>query len=753
MNESGDISRGTLTEDPQPQVRAVETRLLYENANTGVAVTVVIATLMAYAYWDVVSHAVVVPWLLYMFAVSIVRLALAQQYWRAPSTRLTNGKWNTAFVVGTALAAAGWGAGVIALYRSSSPMNDVLLVFVIGGVMLGSASLLAARPEAFLTFLLPTGLMTSWRIATQGDEEHLIMGFLGVLFTAATIVTTWRFHLAIESSLRLRFANQNLIENLRRAKDVTDALNRELELRVSDRTAKLLEADQRKDEFLATLAHELRNPLAPIRFALEMIKSDAPQATAERARDVIDRQVRQLVRLVDDLLDVSRITAGKIQLRREPLDLARLMATAVESITPLATAAGHTLDVELPAQPISIDGDGVRLGQVFANVLNNAVKFTPRDGRIWFSASQQSDVAFVRIRDTGVGIAADVLPRVFEMFHQGEPVLERSVGGLGIGLTLARRLVEMHNGQIDVRSAGVGQGTEVEIRLPIRAMQTEIPVATQAPVVAIKRRLRVLIVEDNADTAEMMELAVANLGHITRVAHDGASAINAATVFRTTRNLPGHRAAGHEWLCRGKGAASAAAIQSSAYRGGHRLGTGRGPPQSTGSRVRQPFHEASFAVDPQRAAGEDRGTRCGRLPLRLQAAHASRRYWWRVLKVCERRTCEPSSRAPELYAGKPMEPDVGVDAPGAFADAEHGIDDPNRSHEFEILVAALSFNAQADWCAVAGRKIATVEAVSKDGLRMLDLEQIVSLVPAIVRVDDDVARLRRDPAGRFEDPQ
>jgi len=529
--ESGDIALGTLSEDLQPQVRAVETRLLYENANTGVAVTVVIATLLVYAHWDVASHAVVVPWLLYMLVVSVGRWALAQRYWRDPSAEITNGKWNTAFVVGSALGAAGWGAGVIALYRSGSPMNDVLLVFVIGGVMLGSASLLAARPVAFLTFLLPTGLVTSWRIATQGDEEHLIMGFLGALFTAATVVTTWRFHLAIESSLRLRFANQNLIENLKRAKDDTDALNRELELRVSDRTAKLLEADQRKDEFLATLAHELRNPLAPIRFALEMMKSDAPQATAERARDVIDRQVRQLVRLVDDLLDVSRITAGKIQLRREPLDLARLMATAVESITPLATASGQTLDLQLPAQPISIDGDGVRLGQVFANVLNNAVKFTPRDGRIWFSAGQQSDVAIVRIRDTGVGIAADVLPRVFEMFHQGEPVLERSVGGLGIGLTLARRLVEMHNGQIDVRSAGVGEGTEVEIRLPIRAVQTEIPVATQAPVIVTRRRLRVLIVEDNVDTAEMMELAVSNLGHITRVAHDGTSAISAATVF------------------------------------------------------------------------------------------------------------------------------------------------------------------------------------------------------------------------------
>ena len=163
-----------------------------------------------------------------------------------------------------------------------------------------------------------------------------MMGFLAALFTVATLATTWRFHRMIESSFRLRFDNHDLIESLQAAKNHAEALNRDLELRVSDRTAELVEADQRKDEFLATLAHELRNPLAPIRFALESLKAGAPPASAARARDVIDRQVRQLVRLVDDLLDVSRITANKIHLRREPHDLARLMATAVESIMPLA---------------------------------------------------------------------------------------------------------------------------------------------------------------------------------------------------------------------------------------------------------------------------------------------------------------------------------------------------------------------------------------------------------------------------------
>jgi signal transduction histidine kinase/CheY-like chemotaxis protein len=357
-----------------------------------------------------------------------------------------------------------------------------------------------------------------------------MMAFLAALFTVATVLTTWRFHLAMGSSFRLRFANQDLIESLQRAKSETDALNRDLELRVRDRTAKLTEADQRKDEFLATLAHELRNPLAPIRFALEALKVDTPRATAARARDVIERQVGQLVRLVDDLLDVSRITANKIQLRREPLDVARLMTLAVESITPLATAADQTLDLQAPATPILVNGDSARLVQVFTNVLQNAVKFTPRGGHIWFTADQQGSEAVVRIRDTGVGIAPDVLPRVFDMFHQVEPVLDRTTGGLGIGLTLARRLVEMHEGQIGVRSPGPGQGTEVEIRLPITTVAaTAVP--TEPPPVAAGRVLRVLIVEDNLDAAEMLELAVSDLGHDTRLAHDGATAITVASQF------------------------------------------------------------------------------------------------------------------------------------------------------------------------------------------------------------------------------
>ena len=516
----------------QRQVHAAETRLLYDNACTGIVATIVIAALLAYAQWDVKSRSRRV-------GVAALRAAgLRRQIPARPplSARVADATSTAAAGAWHSRSARRWRrpGGLrprSLLYAPARPMNEAFLVFVVGGVMLGGASLLAARPEAFLTFLLPTGLFTALRLASEGDEGHLMMGFLAAVFTAATLTTTWRFHRVIESSFKLRFDNQDLIESLQTAKNQAEALNRELEQRVRDRTAKLMEADQRKDEFLATLAHELRNPLAPIRFALESLKPGTPPATAARARDVIERQVRQLVRLVDDLLDVSRITANKIQLRREPHELARLMETAVESIMPLATAAEQTLDVGVPSTPIHVYGDGTRLVQIFANILNNAVKFTPRGGQIWFTADQQSDEAVVRIRDTGIGIAPDALPRVFDMFQQAEPTLERSAGGLGIGLTLARRLVEMHDGRIDIRSRGPGQGTEVEIRLPIRAAQDAAAVADEQPAAAARHNLRVLIVEDNLDAAEMLDMAVSSLGHVTRLAHDGATAVALATEF------------------------------------------------------------------------------------------------------------------------------------------------------------------------------------------------------------------------------
>jgi len=512
-------------------VHAAEVRLLYENATTGIWASILIALPLAYIQRSVSSPLVISTWLSFMLVVALTRFVIARQYWRDALRESSSQRWKALFVAGTAAAATAWGVAGMLFYDPAQPTSGTFLMFVLGGVMLGGAPILAARPEAFLTFFLPIGLLTSARLAIAGGEEHLMMAFLVGLFTVATIATTWRFHVTIGSSLELRFDNLELVESLSAAKQYTDALNRDLEMRVQDRTAMLTEADQRKNEFLATLAHELRNPLAPIRFALETLKGDSGSGNAVRARDVIDRQVGQLVRLVDDLLDVSRITTGKMMLRREPHDVARLMTTAVESIMPLVTGANHTIEVELPAEACYVDGDGARVVQVFANALNNAVKFTPRGGHIWFTAECRSDEAVVRIRDNGLGIAPDVLPRVFDMFQQAEPILERSTGGLGIGLTLARRLVEMHQGRIEIRSPGLGQGTEVEIRLPTIAAVDEHATAARIPTAAAARSLRVLIVEDNLDAAEMLDMAVSTLGHDTRVANDGVSALALAGQF------------------------------------------------------------------------------------------------------------------------------------------------------------------------------------------------------------------------------
>ncbi len=221
----------------------------------------------------------------------------------------------------------------------------------------------------------------------------------------------------------------------------------------------LREADRRKDEFLAMLAHELRNPLAPIRNALYLMKTPNLDArTIEEARDITERQILHMVRLVDDLLDVSRIMRGKIELRMELIDLSTIVEQAVETARPAVDAQGQELVISLPPEPIRLQADPARLAQVIGNLLQNAAKFSQRAGRIWLSALQDGDEAVIRVRDAGAGIPPELLPRMFDLFAQGDRTLERVQGGLGIGLTVVRRLVEMHGGQVTARSKGAGSG-------------------------------------------------------------------------------------------------------------------------------------------------------------------------------------------------------------------------------------------------------------------------------------------------------
>jgi PAS domain S-box-containing protein len=296
----------------------------------------------------------------------------------------------------------------------------------------------------------------------------------------------------------------------------------------------LQEADRRKDEFLAMLAHELRNPLAAVSNALNILRHpEASSADAERARAVMERQVHHLGRLVDDLLDVSRIMRGHIELRKESVDVATVIGRAVETVQPIIDSRGHNLNVTLPSEPVCLEGDLVRLAQVFGNLLANAAKFTEGRGTIHLNASVEDGEAKVSVRDNGVGIAPEVLPQVFDLFVQADQSIARSRGGLGIGLTIARRLVEMHGGRIAALSAGPGRGSEFVVHLPISA-RTASP-KPREPVPTVHEpspRRRILVVDDNIDAADSLAILLSCSGAEVRVAYDGPSALTAAHDFR-----------------------------------------------------------------------------------------------------------------------------------------------------------------------------------------------------------------------------
>jgi signal transduction histidine kinase len=292
------------------------------------------------------------------------------------------------------------------------------------------------------------------------------------------------------------------------------------------------EADRRKDEFLATLAHELRNPLAPIRNSVSLLRLSGAAGPAAQVWEMMDRQVEHMVRLVDDLMEVSRITRGKIELRKEMVDLAEVIAAAVETSRPLIDAARHELKIDLPPEPLWVEADPVRLAQVFSNLLNNAVRYTDPGGRIGIAARRDAGAVAVSVSDTGIGIAADALPRVFDMFVQANARDSRAQTGLGIGLTLVRSLAEMHGGSVTARSAGAGRGSEFVVRLPLA--RRDLPrVAVDAKAAQrIPGLPRVLVVDDNRDAADSLAAVLKMLGAEVRVSNGGEAALEELGKFR-----------------------------------------------------------------------------------------------------------------------------------------------------------------------------------------------------------------------------
>jgi signal transduction histidine kinase len=295
-------------------------------------------------------------------------------------------------------------------------------------------------------------------------------------------------------------------------------------------------ANRAKDEFLAMLGHELRNPLSPIVTALQLMKLQGPDAS-ERARAVIERQVTHLTRLVDDLLDVSRIARGKVELKADLVEISEVVAKAIEMASPLLEQRNHALAVQVPRRGLLVDADITRLSQVISNLLTNAAKYTPSGGHITILGEAVDHEVILRVRDTGIGITPDVLPHIFDLFVQERQAIDRAQGGLGIGLTIVRNLVERHGGTVQVKSDGQGRGSEFTIRLPRAtwAEQSEsIPRGLEIDRLAVPKdgAPRVLIVDDNEDGAEMLSLILSQKGYDTRVAHDAPGALEIAAQFK-----------------------------------------------------------------------------------------------------------------------------------------------------------------------------------------------------------------------------
>jgi signal transduction histidine kinase len=439
-----------------------------------------------------------------------------------------------------------------------------------------TASLIRSRPKSRHTPLI-------FLTATSKSASHVFQGYsIGavdyVFKPFAPEVLRSKVAAFVELS-RKREELQSEIDQRKEAEAEIRRLNRELEYRVSRRTAELAatnrrleaeiserkqletvlqqragelaEAGRRKDEFLAMLAHELRNPLAPIQNAVEIQRvCDPLDPRFLRQREVIERQIHHLSRLVDDLLDVSRITRGNIELRKEPLDLEAALRQSVEAAGPLIEERGHTLHLSLPSAPLHLQADPARLQQILVNLLHNAAKYMETGGTIWLSGEQEDTWAVLRVRDAGDGIAPDLLPHIFELFTQADRSLDRSQGGLGIGLTMVHRLAQLHEGRVEARSEGLGHGSEFVVRLPVTARPAgphaagdgardaepvsagaSLPALTPGPWRPASRAKRVLVVDDNADAAKTLADVLEIWGCEVCVAHDGVSAIDTARTY------------------------------------------------------------------------------------------------------------------------------------------------------------------------------------------------------------------------------
>jgi PAS domain S-box-containing protein len=332
----------------------------------------------------------------------------------------------------------------------------------------------------------------------------------------------------------IRDSNGRIIGASKIARDIT--AHKQSEAALVALKNELQEAHRRKDEFLAMLAHELRNPLAAINNSLQLLRlDDSLSPSVDKLREIMEQQSNHLARLVDDLLDGSRITRGSIELRRETVELASVVANSVQTARPLIDDVGHQLAIALPSTPVLLNADPVRLAQIIGNLLTNAAKYTPPGGQIWLTGRRKDGGVELSVRDTGLGIPADMLPHVFDMFAQVESSLSHARGGLGLGLALARKLVELHGGRIEVQSAGHGQGSEFVVWLPTATVSTPLPAPSRAPLLketSAAASRRILVVDDTSAAAFVLSSLLTKLGHRVETTRHAAAALDAVVRLR-----------------------------------------------------------------------------------------------------------------------------------------------------------------------------------------------------------------------------
>jgi signal transduction histidine kinase/ActR/RegA family two-component response regulator len=536
----------------QQQVRTAQIRLLYANAHTGIAVTFIAAPIVYYCQRRAVPPPLLLGWLLCMLVVAVARLILVRRFWAISPTDAIS-RWSYAFAAGAGVAGVGWGAAAFLPNSDALLLNQLFVVFVLGGMMLGGASLLAARPEAFVAFLVPTGLLPAVRFLATGDQQHAAMGLLAAVFTLATLTTTWRLFRTIESSLTVKFENSELVEKLQRANHQTEALNQQLERRVADRTAELQESTERlrteihqreemeeallrarKLESLGVLAggiaHDFNNFLTVVQVNIELARLRLdPAAPVQVILEQTAKACESAVFLSSQLLTFAK---GGAPIRRS-----MPMATLITDAVHLARAgAPVTISVDIADDLWSAEVDVGQISQVFHNILLNAKQAMPSGGVIEVRAenvrlrgdTEHVSGAHVRvsISDYGPGISADILPRIFDPYFTTRP------SGSGLGLATAYAIVTKHGGRLSVESTA-GKGTVFVVDLPAvstssdrDAAQVPSPSESHPEPRHSSRTARLLVMDDQETLRLLLTSVLTTLGYEVMSARDGAEAID-----------------------------------------------------------------------------------------------------------------------------------------------------------------------------------------------------------------------------------